>query len=126
MTDAKSEIHSPKDWTESQANQITELYKGLHGKYQETANKKIFGGPQLPYENAYHILTELLEAQEHGNGGLENAVKAQPKEPTPLMDLGVIAASAGLAIAASPVAGIIAGSLYLMSKFYSSKPKSAH
>ena len=117
---------SPKDWTETQSNQITGLYKSLHGKYQEEANKKLFGGPQLPYEDAHHILTGLLEAQEHGKGGLENTVNAHSKILTPWMDLGVIAASVGLAAVASPVIGAIAGSVYLMSKFYSYKTKPAH
>jgi len=126
MTDEGSGGHNSKDWTESQSNQITDLYKKLHGNYQETANKKLFGGSQLPYENANHILTKLLEAQEHGKGGLEHTVNAHSKEPTPLMDLGAIAASAGLAMAASPILGVIAGSIYLVSKFYSRQPKTTN
>lgn len=115
-----------KDWTATQSNQITSLYQSLHGKYQEDANKKLFGGPKLPYENAHHILTELLEAQEHAKGGLENAVNAHSKLSTPWMDLGVIAASVGLAAATYPIIGAIAGSVYLMSKFYSSRSKPTH
>lgn len=116
----------PKDWTETQSNQITRLYQSLHGEYKEEANKKLFGGPQLPYENANHILTELLEAQEHGKGGLEQTVNSHSKSSTPWMDLGVLAASVGLAAATSPIIGAIAGSVYLMSKLYSSRTKPAH
>jgi len=118
-----------EDWTKEQADQITGLYKSLNGGYQKEADNLLFGGPQLPYEQAQSILTDLLkrqEIQEHGNGGLENSVKAHSKGSTPLMDLGVLAASAGLAVVASPIVGIIAGSVYLMSKYYSSQPKPSH
>src|SRR3989338_4069890 len=71
--------HGVKDWTQTQQNQITSLYKSLHGPYQEIANKQLFGGQQLPYEQAHHILTDLLskqEAEEHGKNGLEHKVES--------------------------------------------------
>ena len=116
-----------KDWTKSQSDQITSLYKSLKGNYQKIADKELFGGPQLPYDKAHGILTELLEKQEHnGNGGgLENTIKGyHSKKPTPLLDLSALAATAGL-FAIAPPAGILAGALYLMSK-YQSKTKAAH
>ena len=100
-----------KDWTKAQADQITSLYRSLHGEYQAEANKRLFDGPQLPYEHAHHILADLLENQDghkHKESGLENVVK----EPTPLLDLSAIAASAGLAVVTHPIVGILAGSLY--------------
>ena len=119
-----SSRESVKDWTKTQADQITGLYKSLHGRYQEEANNRLFGGPQLPYEQAQSILTDLLRRQEghgHKESGLENVVK----KSIPLLDLGAVALTAGL-LATAPPLGIATGIIYIMSKYYSSYTKSIH
>ena len=65
------------DWTKEQSDQITSLYGQLQGKYEREANKKLFGGPQLPYKEAFDTLTGLINQQEK-SGGLERKVKSAP------------------------------------------------
>ena len=62
------------EWTKDQSNQITSLYGQLKGKYERDANKKLFGGPQLPYLDAFNTLTSLIEKQKK-ESGLEGKLK---------------------------------------------------
>ena len=66
------------EWTKSQSDQITSLYGKLKGSYEKNAYQKIFGGTQLPYEEAHSTLLNLLKQQEtEQRGGLEAKVKTQ-------------------------------------------------
>lgn len=60
-------------WSEDQSTQITSLYEQLKGEYQKKAHKKLFGGSQLDYSDAFNTLTSLIKQQEKG-GGLEGKV----------------------------------------------------
>ncbi len=61
-------------WTPEQQNDISALYKKLVGTPQESeAYKQLFGGPQLPYDQAKHILDDLIK--KHEKGGLEKAME---------------------------------------------------
>lgn len=65
-----------KGWTVDQSNQITDLYKQLRGTYEREAHQKLFGGPELPYLEAFNALTSLIEKQKKEQvGGLEGKVK---------------------------------------------------
>ena len=63
------------EWTNDQANQITALYGQLKGEYKGVADQTLFGGPQLPYIDAFNTLNGLIEQQEREQhrqvGGLE-------------------------------------------------------
>lgn len=62
-------------WTTDQENQITSLYSILKGQFQQEANKRLFGGPQLPYLDAYNILNDIINKQEKPKPeGLEGKV----------------------------------------------------
>lgn len=62
-------------WTPDQENQITFLYKSLKGQSKQEADKRLFGGQQLPYLDAYNILTNLINKQENSKPeGLEGKV----------------------------------------------------
>ena len=66
------------EWTKDQSNQITDLYKQLEGRYEKEANQKLFGGPQLPYLDAFNTLNGLIEKQKKGHvGGLERKVQKE-------------------------------------------------
>ena len=61
-----------EQWTKPQQDEFTSLYGRLAGtKYESAAKKKLFGGPQLPYEEAKGILTDLIKKSEKGQHGLE-------------------------------------------------------
>jgi len=63
-------------WSEDQSTQITSLYGKLKGAYERKANQKLFGGPQLPYSDAFSTLTALINEQEKsGKTGIERKVK---------------------------------------------------
>lgn len=65
-----------EEWAKDQADQITALYGELQGRYEREANKKLFGGPQLPYLEAFNTLTWLIDEQEkEKSGGLESKVR---------------------------------------------------
>ena len=67
-----------EEWTKDQEDQITALYGKLKGKYEREANQKIFGGPQLPYLDAFTELTSLIEQQKKEHvGGLESKVQKE-------------------------------------------------
>ncbi len=67
------------EWSNDQSTQITQLYDKLKGDYQKQANQKLFGGPQLPYSDAFSTLTNLIDEQEKKKGGgLEAAVQKKP------------------------------------------------
>ena len=69
------------EWTKDQSDQITSLYEQLKGSYEKSANQKLFGGAQLPYEDAHNILVNLLKQQEtEHHGGLEAATNAAHSE----------------------------------------------
>lgn len=75
MNDAGHGGEGVKDWTKAQSDQITSLYRSLKGDYQKIADKELFGGPQIPYDKAHSILTEILKKQEgHEESGLESKV----------------------------------------------------
>ena len=49
----------------------------MKGSYEKNAYKKLFGGAQLPYEDAHSTLLTLLKQQEtEQHGGLEAATNA--------------------------------------------------
>ena len=61
-----------EEWTKDQQDQITSLYGQLKGPYEKKAHQKLFGGPQLPYLEAFNTLTNLLyEQKKGGSSGLE-------------------------------------------------------
>ena len=62
------------DWTNDQSDQITSLYGKLKDKYKKEADQKLFGGPQLPYLEAFNTLTSLIKQQEKNSGGLEEKI----------------------------------------------------
>ena len=57
-----------EEWTKDQENQITSIYGQLRGKYESEANKKLFGGQQLPYLEAFNTLTSLIDEQKKSSG----------------------------------------------------------
>ena len=65
------------EWTKEQQDIITSLYGQLKDNYEREANKKLFGGPQLPYEQARDILENLVKQQKQ-EGGLESKITAHP------------------------------------------------
>ena len=125
-----NEGHSEtKDWTQTQQNQITSLYQELKGDYKAAADKALFGGQQLPYEQAHAILREALQKQEH-SGGLDRKVQdhKESHKASGLGDLAALAGSialvGGAVLGAPVVAGLgLLGTAYgFMKKYYSSKP----
>ncbi len=124
-------------WTKTQEDRISALYGSLRGKYQQDANKKLFGGAQLPYEQAHSILVENLKKQEHAEG-LEGKVHDDksgliPRKATQLeygIGLGgIVATLAALAAATNPliaIAGIAATAYALRPKYSTQKPAEAH
>lgn len=122
------------DWTKAQQDQITAGYNSLHGKYQEEAKQKLFGGPQLPYEQAHSILMASLKKQEQAeglDGKVNNEPRRVPVKRTQLdygLGLGGIAATvAGLASVnpAITVAGILTTMYALTPKYKKAAQKAS-
>ncbi|MEK6892337.1 MAG: hypothetical protein AABX25_04075 [Nanoarchaeota archaeon] len=113
-------------WTKTQEDQISALYGSLKGVYQQDANKKLFGGAQLPYEQAHSILVENIKKQEQAEG-LEGKVHNEshrvPIKPTQFdygLGLGGIAAAVVGLASANPVvaaAGILTTMYALTPKY---------
>lgn len=62
------------EWTETEQDKITALYKQLKGEYEKKAYTKLFGGPQLQYNQAKSILDDLIK-QQNKQGGLESKLQ---------------------------------------------------
>jgi len=122
------------EWTKDQSNQITSLYGQLKGDYEREANGKLFGGSQLPYEDAHHTLMDILKKQESGqHGGLEAKADTSStkgisfnKTDNAIGLAGIIGTMAAFAAGAYPLgiaaAALLAGT-YLLKDKYQTKLK---
>ncbi|MBI2658083.1 hypothetical protein HYX08_05315 [Candidatus Woesearchaeota archaeon] len=96
------------EWTTEQSDQITSLYGKLKGEYEKKANKVLFGGPQLPYSDAFDTLTSLIKQQENEKGGLEAKVHAEQKS-----GIGAIAERLGKIFSGPQLAPVAATAMIL-------------
>ena len=76
-----------EEWPKEKADKITEAYHQLKGKYKEYANREVFGGAQLPHEQAKSILDNLIGQQKNEQGGLEATINQAQSKVSPIVPI---------------------------------------